>query len=76
MASDFQRDKVARVFAEMDTDNDGYLTEGDFRGRPLGAVSPPVICGLAGPVSGAGPAEAFGCLRPERIVGEPGTAVQ
>jgi Ca2+-binding EF-hand superfamily protein len=31
MASDFQHDKVARVFASMDTDGDGYLTEGDFR---------------------------------------------
>jgi Ca2+-binding EF-hand superfamily protein len=31
MASDFQRSKIARVFAAMDADGDGYLTEGDFR---------------------------------------------
>lgn len=31
MASEFQHDKVARVFAAMDADGDGYLTEGDFR---------------------------------------------
>lgn len=31
MASDFQYQKVARVFGAMDTDGDGYLTEGDFR---------------------------------------------
>jgi Ca2+-binding EF-hand superfamily protein len=31
MASDFQRSKIARVFAAMDADGDGYLTEDDFR---------------------------------------------
>ena len=31
MASDFQYDKIARVFAAMDVDGDGYLTENDFR---------------------------------------------
>jgi hypothetical protein len=31
MASDFQRSKVGPVFASMDADGDGYLTEGDFR---------------------------------------------
>jgi Ca2+-binding EF-hand superfamily protein len=31
MASDFQRDKIARIFAAMDVDGDGYLTEDDFR---------------------------------------------
>jgi hypothetical protein len=31
MASEFQRSKIARVFAAMDADGDGYLTEGDFR---------------------------------------------
>jgi Ca2+-binding EF-hand superfamily protein len=31
MTSDFQRRKVARVFGAMDTNADGYLTEGDFR---------------------------------------------
>jgi Ca2+-binding EF-hand superfamily protein len=37
MTSEFQRDKVARVFAAMDADSDGYLTEGDFReGLPAG----------------------------------------
>ena len=30
MASDFQRDKIARVFAAMDVDGDSYLTEDDF----------------------------------------------
>jgi hypothetical protein len=31
MASQFQHQKVAGVFAAMDTDSDGYLSEGDFR---------------------------------------------
>jgi Ca2+-binding EF-hand superfamily protein len=31
MASEFQHQKVAGVFAAMDTDGDSYLTEGDFR---------------------------------------------
>ena len=31
MASQFQHQKVAGVFAAMDTDSDGYLTEADFR---------------------------------------------
>jgi Ca2+-binding EF-hand superfamily protein len=31
VASDFQYSKVARVFAAMDADGDGYLTEADFR---------------------------------------------
>ena len=31
MASDFQHRKVATVFAAMDADGDGYLTESDFR---------------------------------------------
>lgn len=31
MASDFQYDKIARVFTAMDVDGDGYLTEYDFR---------------------------------------------
>jgi Ca2+-binding EF-hand superfamily protein len=31
MASDFQHDKIVRVFAAMDVDGDGYLTENDFR---------------------------------------------
>jgi Ca2+-binding EF-hand superfamily protein len=31
MASQFQHHKVAGVFAAMDADGDGYLTEGDFR---------------------------------------------
>lgn len=31
MASDFQHSKVVRVFASMDADGDGYLTEDDFR---------------------------------------------
>ncbi|HEY6493343.1 MAG TPA: EF-hand domain-containing protein [Trebonia sp.] len=31
MTSDFQRSKVVRVFAAMDTNGDGFLTEGDFR---------------------------------------------
>jgi Ca2+-binding EF-hand superfamily protein len=30
MVSNFQRDKIARVFAAMDVDGDGYLTENDF----------------------------------------------
>jgi Ca2+-binding EF-hand superfamily protein len=31
MASDFQQDKISRVFAAMDVDGDGYLTENDFQ---------------------------------------------
>jgi Ca2+-binding EF-hand superfamily protein len=31
MASDFQYDKIGRVFTAMDVDGDGYLTENDFR---------------------------------------------
>jgi Ca2+-binding EF-hand superfamily protein len=31
MASNFQRQKISQVFVAMDTDHDGYLTEGDFR---------------------------------------------
>ncbi|GLY38803.1 calcium-binding protein [Amycolatopsis sp. NBRC 101858] len=31
MASDFQRRKISGVFGAMDTDDDGYLTEADFR---------------------------------------------
>jgi hypothetical protein len=31
MASDFQHQKIAGVFAAMDADGDGYLTERDFR---------------------------------------------
>jgi Ca2+-binding EF-hand superfamily protein len=31
MASEFQQEKIARVFAAMDVDGDGYLTENDFR---------------------------------------------
>jgi Ca2+-binding EF-hand superfamily protein len=30
MASNFQYEKIARVFAAMDVDGDGYLTEKDF----------------------------------------------
>ncbi|NBH09866.1 calcium sensor EFh [Amycolatopsis sp. SID8362] len=31
MASDFQRRKISVVFGAMDADDDGYLTEADFR---------------------------------------------
>jgi Ca2+-binding EF-hand superfamily protein len=31
MASDFQRRKISGVFGAMDADDDGYLTESDFR---------------------------------------------
>jgi hypothetical protein len=31
MASEFQHQKVTQVFAAMDTDGNGYLTEDDFR---------------------------------------------
>lgn len=31
MASDFQRRKISGVFGAMDADDDGYLTEADFR---------------------------------------------
>jgi Ca2+-binding EF-hand superfamily protein len=31
MTSEFQHHKVTKVFAAMDADGDGYLTEGDFR---------------------------------------------
>jgi Ca2+-binding EF-hand superfamily protein len=31
MASNFQQQKVTQIFAAMDTDGDGYLTEDDFR---------------------------------------------
>ncbi|WP_370973514.1 EF-hand domain-containing protein [Amycolatopsis sp. cg9] len=31
MASDFQRRKISVVFGAMDADEDGYLTESDFR---------------------------------------------
>ncbi|UOX93157.1 EF-hand domain-containing protein [Amycolatopsis sp. FBCC-B4732] len=31
MASDFQRRKIAGIFGAMDADDDGYLTESDFR---------------------------------------------
>jgi Ca2+-binding EF-hand superfamily protein len=30
MAGEFQQEKIARVFAAMDVDGDGYLTEKDF----------------------------------------------
>jgi Ca2+-binding EF-hand superfamily protein len=31
MASDFQRRKISGIFGAMDADDDGYLTEADFR---------------------------------------------
>lgn len=31
MASDFQRRKISGIFGAMDADDDGYLTESDFR---------------------------------------------
>jgi hypothetical protein len=42
MASDVQHDKVATVFASMDADGDGYLTEGDFR-RRVTVTAVPVV---------------------------------